>query len=81
MDNNPIEFIGRSNAFPKLEELEELNLRNMSLLTRIGDGAFTNLQKLQTLRIQNCSHLKTLDEYALVQKVSIKEERFLFKFL
>ncbi|XP_043463231.1 leucine-rich repeat neuronal protein 1-like [Leptopilina heterotoma] len=70
MDNNPIQFIGRSNAFPELQELEELNLRNMSLLTKIGDGAFTNLKNLQILRIQNCSHLKTLDEYALVSNNS-----------
>lgn len=71
IDNNPIKFIGSSNAFPEMV-LEELNLRNMSLLTRIGDGAFNKLKNLTILRIQNCSNLKVLDEHALGLNVSVQ---------
>ena len=69
MDNNPIEFIGRSNAFPELPGLIELNLQNMSQLNRIGDGAFSKLTNLSILRIQNCPKLTKIDENAVVSTV------------
>ena len=72
MDNNPIEFIGQTNAFPDLPELEELNLRNMSKLIRIGSRAFSKLKNLKILRVHNCSNLIEIDEKALVHNVSFK---------
>lgn len=73
LDNNPIKFIGQNynNTFPELSNLEELNLRNMSLLKQIGEGAFAKLSNLTILRIQNCSHLNLLDANAFSLNVSI----------
>ncbi|XP_033222554.1 uncharacterized protein LOC117176423 [Belonocnema kinseyi] len=69
MDNNPIEFIGPANAFPELALLEELNLRNMSQLNRIGEGAFSKLKNLSILRIQNCLNFTEIHKKALVQTI------------
>ncbi|KAL6257465.1 hypothetical protein P5V15_011035 [Pogonomyrmex californicus] len=74
LDANPIRVIDRTNPFPNLTKLKELNLREMPNLTLIGNGGLSALIGLESLHVQNCKKLKHIEEYAIGREASATVE-------
>lgn len=70
LDENPVGIIDEKNAFPTMKSLKELSLCCMHNLTTIGAKALSGLIALEILHVEGCPKLETIDEDALVTKVS-----------